>query len=436
MDVQNLHGNIPTEEAITAVCNMIKEHENKIDLYGLTLDRLETLLRHCLQNNYVRFGDDFFKQTKGVAMGSRVAPPLAITFMHAVESLILSSPGHQPVLYLRYIDDIFGIWTHGTEALDKYHAFINSFHPSLKFSLEKTDPSQNSSVPFLDTLITVTPSGQFSTELYFKPMASPIIIHFTSAQPMQVKHAVLHSELLRAKRTGSDSAAVERGIEKVTSIFLSNGYPLRIIKRAIFKVKHTGEFNEKRDKKKHNQDITFVSLPFIDDDLSRKINAKVRASGLPIKIAWQRGQTVSSILVRSALNPPKCPSGNKTCNACEAGVGGKCTTKNAVYEIKCMLCEDTTYLGETKRHVRLRFNEHLRDAKNKTRDTPFGDHMRNHHPDISVTPTTLKIRILRRCKDVASLKITESKCIRDMNPKLNTQTSSWKLLTPPPYGSD
>ena len=50
----------------------------------------------------------------------------------------------------------------------------------------KTCPDQNSSIPFLDTLITVSPTGQYETKLYFKPMASPIIIHFTSAQPMHV----------------------------------------------------------------------------------------------------------------------------------------------------------------------------------------------------------------------------------------------------------
>jgi len=435
MDVQNLYGNVPTDEAITAVCNMIHSHKNQIDLFGITLDDLRTLLQHCLQNNYVRFGTEFYKQTKGIAMGSRVAPPIAITFMHTVESLILSSPGHQPVLYLRYIDDILGVWTHGADALDEYHQFINSFHPSLKFSLEKTNANQNSSVPFLDTRITVTPAGQYSTELYFKPMASPIIIHFTSAQPIQVKLAVLHSELTRAKRTGSNDETIERGIQKVTQIFLSNGYPLRIIKRAIFKVKNIEKLSNKQDRDRQ-KNTTFISLPFIDDDLSRRINVKVRSSGLPIKIAWQRGQTTSSILVHSALNPPKCPSGNKTCNACAAGVEGKCTTKNVVYEINCMLCQVSNYIGETKRLLRLRFNEHLRDAKNKTRDTPFGDHMRNHHSDDTITASSLHIRILRRCKDVASLKITESKYIRDLNPKLNTQTSSWKLIAPPPYGSD
>ena len=437
MDVQNLYGNIPTDEAITAVCNTIDAHKNQIDLFGLTLDSLRTLLQHCLQNNYVRFGEEFYKQTKGIAMGSRVAPPIAITFMHTIESLILSSPGDQPVLYLRYIDDILGVWTHGADALDKYHQFMNSFHPSLKFSLERTDSSQNSSVPFLDTLITVTPSGQYSTELYFKPMASPIIIHFTSAQPIQVKLAVLHSELTRAKRTSTNDEAMERGIQKVTKIFISNGYPLRTIKRAIFKVKNIQKLNNnKQDKDRLKHNTTFISLPFIDDDLSRRINVKVRSSGLPIKIAWQKGQTTSSMLVKSALNPPKCPSGNKTCHACVAGVEGKCTTKNVVYEIKCMLCQDVNYIGETKRLLRLRFNEHLRDAKNRTRDTPFGDHMRSLHSDDIITASSLHIQILRRCKDVASLKITESKYIRDLKPKLNTHTSSWKLISPPPYGPE
>ena len=439
MDVQNLYGNIPIDEAIDAACDMIGAHKDKIDLFGLTLTDLKTLLQHCLKNNFVRFGDDYYKQTKGIAMGSRVAPPLAITFMHTIETLILSSPGDQPDLYLRYIDDIIGVWTHGAESLDKYHHFVNSFHPSLKFSLERTDPNQNSSVPFLDTLITVSPTGRYSTELYFKPMAAPIIIHFTSAQPIQVKLAVLHSELTRAKRTGSCDAAIERGIQKVTNIFLSNGYPMRLIKRAIFKLKH--QTSSKSQSQNRNdgeaEAITYISLPFIDDTLTRKINAKVRSSGLPIKIAWQKGPTVSSILVRSALTPPPCPSGNKTCHACEAGVRGKCTTTNVVYEIKCTECknQETNYIGETKRHFRLRFNEHLRDAKNRTKDTPFGDHIRNCHPNATITATSLQPRILRRCKDVAALKITESKYIRDLKPSLNTQTSSWKLIAPPPYGS-
>ena len=43
---------------------------------------------------------------------------------------------------------------------------------------------------------------------------------------------------------------------------------------------------------------------------------------------------------------------------------------------------DSLYIGETKRPVRLRFNEHLRDALNKSEDTPMGDHFRECHMDV------------------------------------------------------
>ena len=114
VDVTNLYGNIPTSEAITATLKLVKRHLDKIDTFGLTIHDIETFLKHCLNNNYVRFGQKYFKQTVGVAMGSRIAPPLAIVFMDAVESLLLTSKDsqYQPATYMRYIDDVLGVWTH------------------------------------------------------------------------------------------------------------------------------------------------------------------------------------------------------------------------------------------------------------------------------------------------------------------------------------
>ena len=91
VDVTNLYGNIPTSEAIEATLRLIGKHMDKVDTFGLTLLDIEKLLKHCLDNNYVRFGQKYFKQRVGVAMGSRIAPPLAIVFMDATESLILTS---------------------------------------------------------------------------------------------------------------------------------------------------------------------------------------------------------------------------------------------------------------------------------------------------------------------------------------------------------
>ena len=249
VDVNNLYGNIPTQEAIESTIKMIKRHKTKINIFDFSITDIQILLEHCLSNNFVRFGDKTYRQTKGIAMGNRVAPPLAILFMDAVESLVLSDDRLQPDMYLRYIDDILGIWTHGPKALDEYFEFLNSFHPALKFSLERSDKSTGNQIPFLDTLLTVHTSGNFTTELYIKPMAAPIILHFKSAHPMQTKRSVIHSQTLRALRLGSTTDTRNRGVQKIKDLFMANGYPQQLItniqKKTQYHEHHTHTKTEK-----------------------------------------------------------------------------------------------------------------------------------------------------------------------------------------------
>ena len=74
VDVANLYGNIPIDEAIESTVKLIAKNKERIDLLGLGLDTIKLLLLHCLTNNYLVFGR-FYKQNHGIAMGSRIAPP-------------------------------------------------------------------------------------------------------------------------------------------------------------------------------------------------------------------------------------------------------------------------------------------------------------------------------------------------------------------------
>ena len=148
----------------------------------------------------------------------------------------------------------------------------------------------------------------------------------------------------------------------------------------------------------------------------------------------QGGRTLAEKLTHSALEKHPCPAGNKKRHCCMSGLAGKCHAKNAVYMITCNLCDQkASYIGESKRSVRLRFNEHLRDAKNKTKNTPFGDHFMKCHEQVEIDENTLSISILQICKDIAELKIAESIEIRNHKPVLNIMTSSWTLIKPVPY---
>ena len=79
VDVTNIYGNIPVDEAIEATVTLLDMHKDSICMFDLTLADIRALLTHCLNNNFLKFGDyrRYYRQTKGIAMGSRVAPPLA-----------------------------------------------------------------------------------------------------------------------------------------------------------------------------------------------------------------------------------------------------------------------------------------------------------------------------------------------------------------------
>lgn len=413
--------------------NLLNQHFDDVATFGLDSGGIRRLLEHCLSNNFVRFGDKHFQQTHGIAMGSRVAPPLAIVFMHALESDFLAAPRSQPALYLRYIDDVFGVWTHGLDALLTYLDFLNAVHPSIKFTLEHT--ADTGDLAFLDTKIKISESGAYSSELYRKPMAAPVIIHYKSALPMTTKKNAVRSQFLRALQVSSPGLPRTRSLQIIEDLFVKNGYPPSMLKKVKREVLHRDL--SRRGSSSHSRPGSvsapappvYVTLPFIDDSLCRQVEGIFKASRLNIRVAWKGGTSLRQKLVRSAFLPVPCPAGGRQCNCCEAGLRGKCHTKNVVYRLDCKACpkDVSFYVGETRRAVRLRYNEHLRDAKNNRLETPFGLHQATH-PGIPLDSSNVSVQILHTCKDGPDRKIWESLYIRDLKPTMNTQTSSWPVI--------
>ena len=213
----------------------------------------------------------------------------------------------------------------------------------------------------------------------------------------------------------------------MNDLFVKNGYPPHLVNR--LKYETISKQNRPTRSPKHDSAPVYLVLPFVDDSLSRKVEAIIRNSRLNIRIAWKGGESLKNKLVRSAHHPVPCPGGGRQCGCCEAGLRGRCHTKNVVYRMDCLLCntDESFYIGETRRSVRLRYNEHIRDAKNKKTDTPFGLHQ-TKHPDQQLTCSNISIKILRVSKDGPDRKILESIYIRDLKPTLNTQTTSWPII--------
>ena len=84
-------------------------------------------------------------------MGTRFVPAYANLILSVIEDEFSDSLGLKPLCWLRFIDDIFVVYQHGTVELYKLLEKFNSLHGSLKLSLEWS----YSEVAFLDTVIQI-----------------------------------------------------------------------------------------------------------------------------------------------------------------------------------------------------------------------------------------------------------------------------------------
>ena len=113
LDVTNLYLNIPQTEGIQRVLNY---HFQRFPNTNKYKSNMKSLMRIILEHNIFEFADRMYRQTDmRYSIGHRFAPSLANIFTATIEQEFLSGRRQGPLLWKRFIDDIFIIWTHGRE---------------------------------------------------------------------------------------------------------------------------------------------------------------------------------------------------------------------------------------------------------------------------------------------------------------------------------
>ena len=80
---------------------------------------LVKMAEFVLTNNCFEFGQKVFHQISGTTIDTTFAPPYACIFMDKFEITFLKTQKLQPFVWFRYIDDVFFIWSHGKEELER-----------------------------------------------------------------------------------------------------------------------------------------------------------------------------------------------------------------------------------------------------------------------------------------------------------------------------
>ena len=131
-DIVDLYPSTPHDAGLETLRKALDNRENK----KVPTDDLTKMAEFAFKNNYFEFNEKVEKQISGTAICTLFAPPYACIFMDQAETEFLKTQKHKPLIWFRYIDDVFFIWTRGKETLSLFLEDLNNFHPNIKFSHE------------------------------------------------------------------------------------------------------------------------------------------------------------------------------------------------------------------------------------------------------------------------------------------------------------
>ena len=133
-------------------------------------------------------------------MGTPFAVTAANAFMFYLEKDIVTQYSPYLLVYKRFIDDIFVIWTGSRDILLQFLNALNNLNDRIKLTYDISE----SHIPFLDLSISIDHSKRrLLVSTFQKPLNKYLYIPFESFHPTSNKKAFIKGELMRYVRNSS-----------------------------------------------------------------------------------------------------------------------------------------------------------------------------------------------------------------------------------------
>ncbi len=225
-DVSSLYTNMNINRTVACVKQALassrKDYPKRPD------QEIIELLELTLKNNDFEFNGQYYLQTCGTAMGKKYAPALANLYLldfdqAAMRGLQTESGYIVPLLYKRYLDDVFFIWPGTKEELKLFEEFLGKVTAGIKITFE----DDINEINFLDTVIYKKQEGEdmiLKTRVYFKPTDTHQLLHTSSFHPKHTTRGILKSQLLRFKRISSSKTDYDNTCKILFKTLQNRGY--------------------------------------------------------------------------------------------------------------------------------------------------------------------------------------------------------------------
>jgi len=382
-----LYSNIILEDALNLICDFIRDKHKSVHI---NIFAFREILKIVFEFNIFKYKDTYYRQIKGIAMGSKCGPSIANTFVFVYESIFLRI--HRPIFYKRFIDDIFMIIKKGFN-----FDFLTKSFGELNLNIVN-GPTVN----FLDLTIWICKfTNRLKFKLYIKPTNTFCYLPTHSNHPSFIFDNIPISILMRPKRICSNYSDFLYYSRLFIFQLLSRGYNYSSLIKTMFMVSRMDRDSLicYKEKNKFDMDNNIVfKFPYDFNFINSKNiciqsfnNIKTKYDFLKdkkLRIINYIQPNIGRLLVHNFpinINKYKLfkylKCSDQFCRVCPFSsnhyyikfdnnfylplcINSNCNSRGIIYIIKCNLCSNVFYIGESGRTVNERIYEHIKDIKN------------------------------------------------------------------------
>jgi len=351
LDVVSLFNNTPIDLAMQGIMNRWSYICKRTNI---PRDEFLNAIKFILESSYFVYNNIYYKQTFGTPMGSPLSPIVADIVLQDIENKALHKINKKLQFYYRYVDDI--LLAAQPNDINTILQLFNSFHDRIRFTLEYGDAQ---GLSFLDLKLKII-DNHLNIDWFHKDSFSGRCLSFHSNHPLNHKIGTIYSLIDRAILL-SDPSHHSKNLELCVKILIDNGYPLeyifkhaniRIKKLCMTKLNHNYTPPvEKMTQKK------FIGFPYIKD-LSEHLRKTFKDTTL---LPGYRCFNKLNRYIKLHKDPTPTMHDN-----------------NIIYKICCNDC-DASYVGQTKRQLNTRINEHIKNIKQTSNLSVISQHTIDHN---------------------------------------------------------
>jgi len=230
-DAVSMYTNIHLKYAKPSIEKYLTKNPQILQELGVPLVLFMQCLEIVMSRNVFRFGDTYWAQLKGTAMGSAPAPMYATLYFGICEQYFIHTYP-ELMFYRRYIDDGLGVWVHQSHltpdfAARRWERFKDRFNRIC--TLNWTFGDLEKSVDFLDLSISFSDDGRLRTQIYEKALNLYLYLPPHSCHPPGMLKGLIYGMIYRFYRLSTNPEDALVNVKNLLLRLSRRGYSAKML---------------------------------------------------------------------------------------------------------------------------------------------------------------------------------------------------------------